>query len=212
MTEQEWLTCDDSATMLEFVRVKTTRRKLRLFAAAAFRRLTGLLPDNRQRQAIEMLEAMHEDVEERRDVVSGVRQALPSSENSYTAIARDDPYFVGLMLYRELVSSTTAHHATLAPAGLADGAKEQLEQARLLRCVLGPLPFRPVTLDPTWLTPTVHGLAESIYDNRAFNRMPVLADALEEAGCYNAYILNHLRQPGVHVRGCWAVDLVLGKE
>ena len=55
-------------------------------------------------------------------------------------------------------------------------------------------------------------LAQGIYDDRAFDRMPVLADALEEAGCYDADILAHCRQPGEHVRGCWVVDLLLGKE
>jgi hypothetical protein len=72
-------------------------------------------------------------------------------------------------------------------------------------------PFRPVTLDPTWLTPKVKTLAQAIYDDRAFERMPVLADALEEAGCTNADILDHCRKPGEHVRGCWVVDLALGK-
>jgi hypothetical protein len=48
--------------------------------------------------------------------------------------------------------------------------------------------------------------------NRAFNRMPILGDALEEAGCTNPDILNHCRQPGEHVRGCWVVDLVLSKS
>jgi hypothetical protein len=55
-------------------------------------------------------------------------------------------------------------------------------------------------------------LAQSIYTDRAFDRMPILADALEDAGCDNADILNHCRQPGEHVRGCWAVDLILGKK
>jgi hypothetical protein len=55
-------------------------------------------------------------------------------------------------------------------------------------------------------------VAESIYEGRAFDRLPILADALEEAGCTDAYLLAHLRGPGPHVRGCWAVDLVLGKE
>ena len=160
MTEQEWLRCDDSAAMLEFVRVKTTRRKLRLFAAACFRRLTGLLPDNRQRQAIEMLEDMPEDVEERREVVSGVRQALPSSENSYTAIASDDPYFVGLMLYRELVSSTTAHHATLAPAGLVDGAGEQRRTS----------PSSPMCSWPAPLSPHLHRPRLAYSDRQAAGR------------------------------------------
>jgi hypothetical protein len=56
------------------------------------------------------------------------------------------------------------------------------------------------------------GIAESIYDHRAFERMPELADALAAAGCSNPEILSHCRGPGPHVRGCWVVDLVLGKE
>jgi hypothetical protein len=55
-------------------------------------------------------------------------------------------------------------------------------------------------------------MAQAIYDDRAFKQMPDLADTLEEAGCENAEILNHCRGPGPHVRGCWAVDAVLGKE
>jgi hypothetical protein len=84
-------------------------------------------------------------------------------------------------------------------------------QCRLLRDIFGNL-FRPVTLDPTWPTPTVVGLAQTIYDNRAFDRLPELADALEGAGCTNADVLDHCREQGEHVRGCWVVDLILGKE
>jgi hypothetical protein len=73
-------------------------------------------------------------------------------------------------------------------------------------------PFRPVTLDRSWQTTTTMALAQAIYDERAFERLPVLADALEESGCTDAEILNHCRIPGVHVRGCWVVDLVLEKE
>jgi hypothetical protein len=66
-------------------------------------------------------------------------------------------------------------------------------------------------IQPAWLTATVVGVALSIRAG-AFDRLPILADALEDAGCTNADILNHCRQPGEHVRGCWAVDLVLGKK
>ena len=72
-------------------------------------------------------------------------------------------------------------------------------------------PFRPVAIDPAWISPTVKQLAEAIYEERAFDRMPILVDALEEASCSNADILNHCCQPGEHVKGCWVVDLVLGK-
>ena len=72
-------------------------------------------------------------------------------------------------------------------------------------------PFRPVTIDQAWLTPNVAALARKIYDDRAFDRLPGLADALEETGCTDADILAHCRGPGPHVRGCWVVDLLLGK-
>jgi len=89
---------------------------------------------------------------------------------------------------------------------------EQSAQATLLREIFGN-PFRPVSADPAWLTSDVVALARGIYDDRAFDRMPILADALQDAGCDNEDILSHCRDPQqVHVRGCWVVDLVLGKE
>jgi hypothetical protein len=87
-------------------------------------------------------------------------------------------------------------------------------QADLLRDIFGN-PFRHVVLAPQWLTwndGTVRRIAEEIYDNHRFADMPVLADALEDAGCDNADILAHCRGPGPHVRGCWVVDKILGKD
>jgi hypothetical protein len=72
-------------------------------------------------------------------------------------------------------------------------------------------PFRPVAFDPRWRTEHAVGIAATMYDERDFRAMPILADALEEAGCDSADMLTHCREPGVHVRGCWVVDLVLGK-
>src|SRR5207249_11021384 len=80
-----------------------------------------------------------------------------------------------------------------------------------IRCIFGN-PFRPMSGNPEWLTPNVLKLAESIYDDRASDCLPILADALEDAGCDNADILAHCRGPGPHVRGCWVIDLLLGKE
>ncbi len=71
-----------------------------------------------------------------------------------------------------------------------------------------------MAFDAAWLAwngGTVQKVAQSIYDERAFDRMPILADALEEAGCTNQDILGHCRQPREHVRGCWVVDLLLGE-
>jgi hypothetical protein len=85
---------------------------------------------------------------------------------------------------------------------------------RLIRDVFGN-PFRPMTVDPTWRAwndGTVKKLAQAIYNDRRFIDLPILADALEDAGCTDADILSHCRGPGPHVRGCWVVDRLLGKE
>jgi hypothetical protein len=87
---------------------------------------------------------------------------------------------------------------------------EHAAQLPLLRCIFGN-PFRPVVFVPSWRTETAVALAAGIYEERAFDRLPILADALEEAGCDHADVLNHLRGPGPHARGCWVVDGVLGK-
>lgn len=85
------------------------------------------------------------------------------------------------------------------------------EQAGLLHEVIGN-PFRLATFDQSWRTATVQTLAAGIYDERAFDRLPILGDALEDAGCDHADILTHCREGKDHARGCWVIDLVLGKE
>src|SRR5262249_39372260 len=88
---------------------------------------------------------------------------------------------------------------------------EEAQQAALLREILGN-PFRPVFLEQSWVTNKVKGLAEDIYERRAFSRLPDLADALEEAGCSNAEILSHGRSSGPHGPGCWLVDLLCERK
>jgi hypothetical protein len=111
----------------------------------------------------------------------------------------------------------TSFRAALAYAGGPDiGSDGVRVQAAAVRDLFNP--FRPVPTQPAWLTPTVTGLAAAAYEERALPsgdldnaRLAVLADALEEAGCMDEVFLGHLRSPGPHVRGCWALDLVLGK-
>ena len=96
----------------------------------------------------------------------------------------------------------------------ATSTSELNAQAHLLRDIFGN-PFRSAAINPAWLRwndGAAAAIAQKIYDDRDFSLMPVLADALEEAGCTNGDILDHCRQPGEHVRGCWVVDLVLGKS
>jgi hypothetical protein len=88
--------------------------------------------------------------------------------------------------------------------------EERTVQAGLFRCVVGN-PFRPTAFDPRWRTRTATDLARSMSESRDFGAMPVLADALEEAGCDDADVLAHCRGDAPHARGCWVVDHVLGK-
>jgi hypothetical protein len=83
--------------------------------------------------------------------------------------------------------------------------------AHLLRDIFGN-PFRPIAFPASWRTDTALALARQMYESRDFSALPILADALQDAGCDSAEVLDHCRGPGPHVRGCWCVDLVLGKE
>ena len=118
----------------------------------------------------------------------------------------------------------TRRYYAQQPVGMSDAQERREEDAAreraedhesqqlrsLLRCVAGN-PFKPTVLSPHWLTPAVTQLAASIYELRAFDRMPLLGDALEEAGCSDEAVLKHCRSGGEHVRGCHVVDLILGK-
>jgi hypothetical protein len=104
----------------------------------------------------------------------------------------------------------SAEDAQMVPKNKTWWRIESVEQTVVLHDIFGN-PFLPVTTDPSWLTSTVTNLAQAIYQERAFERMPILADALEDAGCTNQDVLNHCRGDGEHVRGCWVVDLLLGK-
>jgi hypothetical protein len=110
------------------------------------------------------------------------------------------------------------HLRSYFDGGWKDGHRERGDECRLLREVFGN-PFRPATITPAWRTPQVVALAQAAYEERELpagtldvTRLAVLADALEEVGCDPADLLSHLRGPGPHVRGCWAVDLILGKS
>ena len=94
-----------------------------------------------------------------------------------------------------------------SPATLA----EQREQAALVRCLFAN-PFRPIPVRGVWLTGEARTLAGGIYEERAFDRMPQLADALEASGCTHVDLIEHCRSSREHARGCWVVDLLLGKD
>ena len=102
------------------------------------------------------------------------------------------------------------HDAYLGAAAVRDSEAEA--HASLLRCIFGPVPFRRVRTEPPWRTPPVLAIANSIYEDRRWEDLPILGDALQEAGCSDAALLEHCRAKGPHTRGCWLVDLLLKKE
>ena len=109
-------------------------------------------------------------------------------------------------------SSLCAFGSNSRPDWDAGYDAEERNQVALARDIFGN-PFRPVAFEPDWRTSTAVAIAKQMYDARDFGAMPILADALQDAGCENEDVLTHCRDAmGVHVRGCWVVDLVLGKS
>jgi hypothetical protein len=214
MNENMWFRCMDAGPMLEWLATvrPPSERKLRLFVCSFLRTVWQLLPDEFSRQAVEVAEryadghATRDELEEAQLLIPTVRDMEnpgidPTVERLWIAAAdatEGDEEF-----WRPPVDE-------LALDDVAEGAI----QPPLLRDIFGN-PFRPASVDPAWASSnggTVRHLAAAIYEAKAFDRLPVLADALEDAGCSDPVILGHLRGPGPHVRGCWAVDLLLGKE
>jgi hypothetical protein len=118
-------------------------------------------------------------------------------------------HFAYFFTYEQTFSKLTYTGDGKIAAEAREAERKKLPE--LVREIFGN-PFRPFTVHRRWFTQPIVGLAKEIYDARAFERLPMLADALEEAGCTNGEILNHCRSPGPHVKGCWVVDAVLGKE
>ncbi len=206
MTEKEWLECDDPTPMLDFLQGGANDRKLRLFACGCCRRNWHLLTDERSRTTVE--------VEERK--ADGLMSESALAKLVFDPDApHDSPRFISFpdawIAARDSSNDAAWDAARRETDPLNAGDIQREAQANLLRDIFGN-PFHPVTVDAAWLNSTVVSLAQAIYEDRAFDRLPILADALEDAGCTNADILNHCRQPGEHVRGCWVVDLLLGKQ
>ncbi len=206
MTEEEWLACEDPGPMLDSLAGRARAEKLRVFAFACHSRVSRLLVKERTRSGIEeALQAVLYGLPgaPRRVAETAARVRLAAA-NDTDAARRAAP--------GEEIQAARAAWA----AALAAGSAERKAQADLVRCLFGLILFRPLPrLDPAWLVwegGTIPNIARSAYEERAFDRLPVLADALEEAGCDAAELLAHLRGPGPHARGCWALDLLLGKH
>lgn len=215
MTEAEWLAATYPMPMLQLLIGKVSDRKMRLLGVAIARASWDRLEDERSRRAIDLAELFADGsvgIPELQSVVDGAWDVRDEMWDAGPEKA-DDRLWVAEAA--ALTSSLrewnrTFHH----PGGTDDYYPFRLPKPThcdLIRDIFGN-PFRPVAVVPAWLTSTAVAIAQGIYADRAFERLPILADALQDAGCENADILAHCRGEGPHVRGCWVVDLVLGKQ
>ncbi|AMV27454.1 hypothetical protein VT84_23845 [Gemmata sp. SH-PL17] len=225
MIEAEWLIEYDPVLMLEFLRSKSSDRKLRLSVCACVRRIWRLLEDDRSQEAVEEAERFADGIGWPQDR----RELCHRASEAYTEIHdRRNEYPDGLGQAR-IFAAQAAEHSARTPEEFENYAEEVVKAVlacsrcagykfaepdalvSILRDIFGN-PFRPVTFSSVWRTSTAVALAGQMYESRDFGAMPILADALQDAGCDSADVLNHCREAAVHVRGCWVVDLVLGKE
>lgn len=241
MTEAQWLAETDPDRMLAFLQDKASDRKLRLFGCACCRRRWNWLPFDECKRAVEEAERYADGLvtreqlnQTRKEARWAIHRADDSQFYAATAAARllraraatasrQAADFMrkqrGLFTpvpkaFRGRVvafSEQEAAEAAWEKACRASEIKEGIEQAALLRDIIGN-PLHHVVAHPSWRTPKVIKLSQAIYAKGAVDQLDELAAALEQAGCVNDDLGSHCREPRLHVRGCWVVDLLLGKE
>lgn len=220
MTDDEWWRSNDLEAMVSFVRGRASERKLRLFGVACCRQIEHLLTDGRSRQALAVAERLA-DRQVRQRELSAVRDAAwgaayqanndvktaawAAARTVETTRSRSNPWG-----YRDPTAWGMAYEA-VDPALRRD---VRLNQCDLFRDIFGNLIHAEKNDQTEFLAPsaTVVKLAQAIYAERAFDQLPNLAVALEQAGCDDMQVLEHCREFRQHVRGCWVVDWLLGKE
>jgi hypothetical protein len=221
MMEVEWLAWERPEAMLEHVGLTATDRQLRLFGCACCRLVWQHLTTPGSREAVELSEQYADGLVTKKQLAEARLAVRASSWNADAAKAHRASWNPGGYLAwhstREAVRTAVERIVSSVPwsdhpvgSSTVDTTRSRARIANLLRDIFNP--FRPVAPDPVWLTSDVVALARGIYEDRAFDRMPILADALQDAGCTNEDVLSHCRGAGPHVRGCWVVDLVLGKQ
>lgn len=236
MTEAEWLRCNDPQVLLAFLKGRLSQRKLRLFVLNCCRGLGHLFADKPYRQSVEVAERFVDGLATAVELADAHRVAEEAAVWGSKNAAIGPLWLAGwLRGPADSVASALAEDsdasAILASAAAVEDANVGVvmqvcipwakalgllpsAMASILRDIVHP-PFRSVLIRASWrawnfgITRT---LAQTISQDRAFQNLPILADALEEAGCTDTDILNHCRQPGEHVRGCWVLDALLGKS
>ncbi len=218
MTEADWLAAADPAAMMRCDLVLASARKVRLCGCAAARAFGDQITDPRQWKALDAAERYADG----RLTAGGLRRWADEMNGLCLVAARAGPAPPLTSRVRDAVANcchgNPAYYQKvvhwLCHLGGCVNAEAlraiRAAQVGIVRDIFGN-PFRPVPFDPRWRTADVTAVATGIYEGRAFDRLPLLADALVDAGCADEQVLSHCRSDGPHVRGCWVVDLVLGK-
>ena len=222
MTEAEWRVYESPEAMLTLMK-KASDRKHRLFQVACLRRVWHLMPNEDWRAAVALVERYADKKASDRARIAtchklhsipypnaAIRDAVSSAlEATCKTMRRNRQHSIGthgVFAYTEVPEDEVASKREQFQAVLR---REREVEAHLVRDIF---PFRKVKFNKAWRTDTAVLLAAQRYESRDFSAMPILADALQDAGCDSTVILDHCRGAGPHVRGCWVVDLVLGKE
>jgi hypothetical protein len=233
VTEEEWLGCADPVALLRHLSRPRGDRKLLLYGVACCRGRWDLLTHRYTRGAVEWAERFADGSAVRDEEYARLEwNSEGAAFAAEAARAEDwaDDWEAGpgrlrgracdaarLPRAEQVVSAAYLANSLMSlecvdPYDPALSRHRPLLTVPFLRDVFGN-PFRPVTFDPSWRSDTAVSLAKGMYDGRDFAAMPILADALQDAGCEDEQVLAHCRDPrGVHVRGCWVVDLVLGRS
>ena len=237
ITEDVWQAVTDADTLLDYMPVSCSPRLASLLGCGWYRIISPSIPLRELDWVVSVIEKASDEVEtlsEWIDANAVVEFALNVTRGSAEWIPPEfksrNAYAAALAVYRlRQIMDRWSHFATARPHSLRENlelvrpgfnfldlsvaAKRHFHTTRiaLLRCIVGN-PFRPVAFDPRWRTEHTVGIARKMYDDRDFAAMPILADALEEAGCAVEAVLLHCRESGPHARGCWVVDGVLGKR
>ncbi len=219
MTEAEWRTSLDGRAMMAVVKGKGSDRLWRLFAVAGLRHEEHEMRDSRSRHALDVAERFadgaataEEFIAARIDSEAAAHQAHADEwEDEARAKFRMDAQYAAML--QAMFAADAALISLSEDIETTCTTQERLWIPDLLREVFGN-PFRWFVIDPAWLRwhdGFIPQVAQTIYDQRRFGDLPILGDALEDAGCTDMELLEHCHRPGEHVRGCWVVDLLLGK-
>ena len=199
MKSQEWHTFLNKKQL--------SNRKLRLFSVSCCYDIWDFLTDQRSKDVIIAAEQFADGLITKQELEAARHRAW----DAYSALApRDWASAASAAMVRAAAAWPSGAAAVWAAVAASVEVREQKEKlyCQFLNDITG---NKQTIIDPRWLTSTVIDLSQTIYEEKVFERMPILSDALMDAGCDDNDILSHCRE-GIHVRGCWLLDLILRKS